>query len=126
MINDKHWSIKTALEQIEACGFECEAGPLKNNVAYQWLQGAARVGPEFWPGQGVYYEVTADVAGQRLSKWCHFYVVGVSMDSTTEARVWKYALSNDPPAPWHYGTVQHHGVASDKLRLEAPITAEAN
>lgn len=32
------WSIETAFEQIEACGFECVAGPLENNTAYRWLK----------------------------------------------------------------------------------------
>lgn len=119
----KHWSPATALEQIDSCGFECEGGPISMNVAYQWLKGAAKVGPTFWPGQGVYYEVTAEVAGQKLSKWAHYYIVGCVMDSTTEARVWKYHLSDDPPAPWHYGTVQHQNVPADKLKLSLPVNA---
>lgn len=50
---DKHQSIKTAIEQIEKCGFECEAGPLSHNVGWQWLVAAAKVGPEFMPGQAL-------------------------------------------------------------------------
>lgn len=115
---EKHWSMKTALEQITRCGFECEGGPLESNVAWKWLTAAAKVGPEFLPGQGVFYEVEAEAGGVHLSKWVHYYVVGCAMDSGTDDRYWVYHLSNDPPAPYHYGTVQHRSVRADKLRLE--------
>lgn len=118
--NSKHWSMKSALDQIAYCEFECEGGPLKNNVAWQWLVGAARVGPEFWPGQGVYFEVEAETAGQKLKKWVHFYIVGCHMDSNTDARYWTYDLSNDPPAPWHYGTIHFPRVRGNRLRLSIP------
>lgn len=117
---DKHWSMATALEQIDKCDFACEAGPLSKNVAYQWLVGAAKVGPQFWPGQGVYYEVTGEVNGTKLSKWAHFYIVGCHMDSDNDNRYWVYALSNDPPAPYHYGSVQYRSIKADKLRLVSP------
>ena len=119
------WSMKTALEQIEKCAFECEAGPLKNNVAWNWLVGAAKAGPQFWPGQGVYYCVSVDVAGARLSKWVHYYVVGCRMESDTNDRYWVYDLSNDPPAPWHGGKIHHRGVRAEKLRLQPAETAAA-
>lgn len=35
------WNTKTAIEQIESCNFECEAGPLKNNTAWAWLKSAS-------------------------------------------------------------------------------------
>lgn len=104
-MDEKHWSIKTALEQINKCDFECEGGPLKNNVAYQWLVGAAKVGPEFWPGQGVWFEIEAEAVGKKLRQWVHFYIVGCQMDSGTDCRYWTYSLSYDPPAPWHHGTM---------------------
>lgn len=66
-MSDKHWSMKTALEQITKCGFECEAGPLSANIAWQWLLQTAKVGPEFLPGQGVFYEVKAEAGGATLS-----------------------------------------------------------
>lgn len=116
----KHWSIKTAIEQIDSCGFECEAGPLANNIAYQWLKDAAKVGPEFWPGQGVWFEITAEIQGFKLRKWEHFYIVGCSMTSGNSNRYWVYSLSNNPPAPYHGGVVQFHGVGAAKLRLENP------
>lgn len=119
-INGKHWSMATALEQIKACAFECEAGPLSNNVAWQWLEGAAKVGPEFWPGQGVWFCVDAEAAGVKLTQWVHFFVVGCHMTSDTERRLWTYGLSYDPPAPWHYGEVHFRNIAASKLKLDKP------
>lgn len=116
-MSKKHWSIKTAIEQVTKCDFECQGGPLSNNEGWIWLVDAAKVGPEFWPGQGVWFEIAAEVAGQTITKMAHFYIVGCWMDSTTDARVWKYSLSNDPPAPYHYGTVQFKGVPASKLHL---------
>jgi hypothetical protein len=119
-MTDKHWSMKTALEQIRLCGFECEAGPLTNNVAWQWLELAAKVGPEFWPGQGVWFLIDATAAGKTLTQWVHFYVVGCQMSSDTEGRLWLYDLSYDPPAPWHYGETHFRGVSGEKLFLVKP------
>lgn len=123
--NSKHWNVATAIEQIEKCGFECEGGPLANNVAYQWLRKALlEVGPKFLPGQGVWFEVTATAGDVALSQWVHFYIVGVAMSSDTERRLWTYSLSYDPPAPWHYGKVHFTGVAESKLRLDRPTPSE--
>jgi hypothetical protein len=119
-MSDKHWSIETALEQIRKCDFECEGGALANNVAWRWLEDAAKVGPEFWPGQGVWFRVDAEAAGKALSQWVHFYIVGCHMDSDTERRFWVYDLSYDPPGPWHYGTVHFRGVNGEKLSLVQP------
>lgn len=118
-------SIKTAIEQIEKCGFECEAGPLAMNVGWQWLVAAAKVGPEFMPGQGVWFEIEAVAAGRRLKQWVHFYVVGCMMTSNTERRLWTYSLSYDPPGPWHYGTVHFSNVHADRLHLLKPEGVEA-
>jgi hypothetical protein len=120
-----HWSMASAIEQIRKCSFECAGGPLENNDAWIWLCGAARKGPEFWPGQGVWCEVSADVAGQKIKQWAHFYIVGCAMDSDIERRYFTYSLSNDPPAPWHYGTVHLSGIRGDSLRLEKPVAVEA-
>lgn len=116
-MDDKHWDRDSALEQIARCEFACEGGPLKNNVAWTWLRKALEIGPKYLPGQGVYFKVGADVAGVRLERWVHYYVVGVSMSSDTERRLWTYALSNDPPSAYHYGTVHHRGVAERDMRL---------
>lgn len=120
-----HWSMKSAIEQIEKCSFECEGGPLANNDAWRWLVSSAKVGPEFWPGQGVYFEVTAEVAGLKMAQWGHFYIVAVKLDSGTEDRFWTYALSSDPPQPYHYGKVHFTEVRGDRLRLTKPETEKA-
>jgi hypothetical protein len=116
----KFWSLKTCAEQLAYCGYECEAGALTNNDAFIWLKQAAVVGPEFLPGQGVFFEISAEAAGQILRQWAHFYIVGCHMDSDTDCRFWTYDLSNDPPRPYHYGTVQFSRVRSELLKLEKP------
>jgi hypothetical protein len=121
----KHWSMAAAIEQIEKCAFECEGGPLANNAAWCWLVGSSKVGPEFWPGQGVWFEVCAEANGVKLNQWVHFYIVGCAMSSGTDDRFWTYSLSYDPPAPYHYGTVHFQNVRGDRLRLEKPAQAVA-
>lgn len=116
----KHWSMETAIAQIQKCAFECEGGPLENNDAWRWLVEASRQGPEFWPGQGVWFEVEATAAGKTLTQWVHFYIVGCRMDSDTERRYWTYSLSYDPPQPWHYGETHFTNIRGDRLRLEKP------
>ena len=117
----KYWSMKTALEQIDKCQFECDGGPLSLNDAYIWLKGAAKIGPEFWPGQGVYFEIDATApTGQVLTQWVHFYIVGCQMDSGTDDRFWTYSLSYDPPAPYHYGKTHYTGVKGERIRLTKP------
>lgn len=122
----KHWSMESAIAQIERCDFECEGGPLRNNDAWRWLVGAAKIGPEFWPGQGVWFEVEAEAAGKKLRQWVHFYIVGCSMDSDTDSRFWVYHLSYDPPAPYHYGTTHFANIRGDRLRLDKPDAALAS
>jgi hypothetical protein len=121
----KHWSMAAAIEQIEKCAFACEGGDLANNDAWRWLVGAAKVGPEFWPGQGVWFEVTAEAGGVKLNQWAHFYIVGCSMCSDSERRFWTYNLSHDPPSPYHYGTVHFTAIHGNKLRLDNPNAAKA-
>lgn len=116
----KHWTMKSAIEQVQKCAYECEGGALENNDAWRWLVGAAKIGPEFWPGQGVYFQVEAEAAGKKLTQWVHFFIVGAVMRSSTEDRYWTYSLSYDPPAPWHYGTVHFIDIKGDKLRLDDP------
>jgi len=116
-------SMATAIEQIAKCGFECEAGPLANNVGWQWLTAAAKVGPEFWPGQGVWFEVEATAAGKTLKQFVNFYIVGCHMDANTESRFWTYDLSYDPPAPRHYGEVHFRKINGSKLHITKPELA---
>jgi hypothetical protein len=110
--------MKSAIEQHQKCAFECDGGPIDNNDAWRWLVRAANVGPEFWPGQGVWFEVNATVAGMMLSDWRPFTVVGCVMSSNSNARCWTYSLSNDPPEAYHFGKTQFAGVNADKLRTE--------
>lgn len=122
--NTGRWTLDDALAQIEKCGFECEGGPIENNVAFRWLRNVQRVAPKFLPGQQVFFEVSAEAGGVKMSQWSPFYVVGVIMDSDTEKRFYKYHLSNDPPAPWHYGSVQFSYVSEDSIRLCPPEPGE--
>jgi hypothetical protein len=119
----QHWTMKTAIEQVQKCGFECEGGPLANNDAWTWLAASAEVGPEYWPGQGIYFEVEAEAAGKKLSQWVHFYIVGCRMDSDNERRFWVYDLSYDPPGPWHYGTTHFTNIKGERMRLALPERA---
>jgi hypothetical protein len=116
----KPWSMASAIEQINYADFECEGGHLKNSDAWLWMQHAAERGPEFWPGQFVWLEVSATVAGQTLRDWRKFQIVGCSMSSDTERRFWVYSLSTDPPDAYHYGEVQFSNIRGDQLRLEKP------
>jgi len=119
-----YWSLRSAIEQIQKCGFECEGGSIENNDAWVWLCGIARKGPEFCPGQGVWFEVKAEAPGAKLSSWAHFYIVGCHMKSDTERRYFEYSLSQDPPGPWHYGEVHYRNVRGEDLRLAKPEPAE--
>lgn len=61
----KYWTMKSAIEQIQKCSFECEGGSIENNDAWRWIVQAAKIGPEFWPGQGISFEIEAEAAGKR-------------------------------------------------------------
>lgn len=116
----KHWNLATCAEQLANCAFECEGGKLEVSDAFIWLRQASVVGPEFLPGQGVFFQVEAECNGCKLAQWVHFYIVGCHMASDTERRYWTYELSYDPPAPWHYGSVQFTNIRGDRLRLDKP------
>lgn len=118
---EKHWNLKTCADQLEKCGYECEAGKIDTNDAFLWLKQASIVGPEFLPGQGVWFKVEAEAAGKKLKQFMHFYIVGCSMDADTERRFWTYSLSYDPPRPWHYGEVHYRGIKGDRLHLDKPV-----
>ena len=114
-----HWSLKGCISQLEACKFECVGGALENNDAFTWLKELSkRTRLEFLPGQGVFFDVEAEVNGVKLSKRSHFYIVGCRLTSDTEKIYCVYDLSNDPPGPYHYGEVQYRNVPADKLHLE--------
>ena len=113
-------SLASAIEQIAKCDFECEAGPLANNVGWQWLTAAAKIGPKFWPGQGVWFLVEATAVGKTLTQWVHFYIVGCHMEAGTDDRYWTYDLSYDPPRPYHYGETHFHKISGTKLHITKP------
>ena len=115
----KHWNLKTCISQLEYCGYGCEAGSMVMNDAFIWLKELSkRTGIDFLPGQGVFFDVEAEVNGIKLSKRSHFYIVGCRLTSDTEKIYCVYDLSNDPPGPYHYGEVQYRNVPADKLHLE--------
>ncbi len=35
---NKEWTLQTAIDQLERCNFQCEAGPLALNEAFIWLK----------------------------------------------------------------------------------------
>lgn len=122
----KPQTVAEAVAQIEKCEFECEGGLLANNVGWRFLVAALNVGPEFWPGQSVWFQVDAVSGDVKLTQWVKFFIVGCQMSSDTERRLWLYDLSYDPPSPWHYGTTQFKGVSGSKLRLEKPQEGAAS
>lgn len=111
----KTWDIHSAVKQIKGCDFECEAGPLTNNVGWAWLASTLESGPKYALGQLVYYEVSAEVGGVRISNSVRFTIVGIRMDSTADGLAWKYSLSNDPPGAYHYGTTAFSNIAEAEL-----------
>lgn len=96
-------NIQTAIAQIEACDFECEAGPLALNTAWVWLKVLAQ-GPRYQMGQTVPHIITAEAAGFDLSRTVLLTIVGVKMTSGADGLLWVYDLSKDPPAAYHYGS----------------------
>ncbi len=46
-------TLKEIIEQLKDCGYECEAGLLVNNIAFQKLAELAGVSNE--PGEEIYY-----------------------------------------------------------------------
>ncbi|WP_374453786.1 hypothetical protein [Phenylobacterium sp.] len=114
-------STKAAIEQIEKCAFECEGGPLANNVGWRWLKGQLSGGPLYCLGQWVLFEIEAEVAKIKIAQTLKFCIVGISMSSSAERRTWTYSLSTDPPEAYHYGSgVQFNGVAEAKLTPIVP------
>jgi len=114
----KLWDFHTAIEQVASCDFECEGGPLANNVAWRWLQ---KSWPKYLVGQTVEFEVEGELGGQKLKRWQKYTVVGCSLSADCERQTFIYSLSNDPPQPWHYGSgPQFRDVAERKLRLPVP------
>lgn len=114
-------STKAAIEQIEKCDFECEGGPLANNVGWRWLKGQMSGGPLYCLGQWVTYQIEAEVSGVKIAQDVKLCVVAIHMSSDTDRRTWKYSLSKDPPHAYYSGSgVQFSSVAEAKLTPVAP------
>jgi len=107
---------KAAIEQIEKCDFQCEGGPLANNVGWRWLKERMDRGPLYCLGQWVHHQVEGEVSGVKIAQTVKLCIVGIHMSSSSERRTWTYSLSTDPPDTYHYGSgVQFPGVAEEKL-----------
>lgn len=113
------WDMYTAVEQIDWCKFENEAGPLANNVAWRWLKDRIDNGPRFAMGQVVEMDVGGEIGGVHISQVCKFTIVGIHMGSDDARLTYAYDLSDDPPFPWHYGKTNFPAVDEKKLRLSA-------
>lgn len=72
----KDWTIKTAMEQLESCPYECEAGNLQNNDAYHFLQNMAKYSPKFYIGQHVQHFVNVETSLGNGGDWFDCVVVG--------------------------------------------------
>lgn len=73
--------------------------------------------PKFKLGDTVFYEVTAEIGGVKVSQELAFTIVAVILNSGAERHTFQYSLSIDPPQPYHYGSgVQFLGVDEEKLR----------
>lgn len=121
-----NWAVKTAIEQIEKCAFECQGGPLGNNDAWRWLKATLEAGPTMLPGQSVWYKVKAEALGVTMSKWTRFYVLSVRASSSSERREWEYDLITQLPEAYFTGG---HVVRNAKLcdiKLSNPESAGAS
>lgn len=117
------WDNYSAIDQITKCQFECEGGPLANNVAWRWLKERTDDGPRYAMGQVVEMDVGGVVGGVHISQVCRFTIVGIRMSSDDRRRTYSYALSDDPPFPWHYGKTNFPDVDEKVLRLPTPEAA---
>jgi len=114
------WDNYSAIDQITKCHFECEGGPLANNVAWRWLKERIDDGPRYAMGQVVEMDVGGTINGVHISQVCLFTVVGIRMQSDARRRTYVYDLSDDPPYPWHYGRTNFPSVDEQKLRCPTP------
>ncbi len=117
----KSWTIPTAIAQITKCDFECEGGPLANNDAWRWIVAMAEKGPEFWPGQSVWYEVKTEALGQQFSKWVRFSVYNVYATSDSARRYWEYSITDALPDAYYSGGKNViHKLQAKQLRAQEP------
>lgn len=66
MTDTPEWTFATAIAQIESCEFHCVAGPLTNNVAWQWLRKALADAPSVEQVARAIHAVSVDVLRPAL------------------------------------------------------------
>lgn len=115
-----NWNNRTAVQQVEQCGFECEAGSLALNDAWIWLKKAAD-GPLYRLGDQVPHTLKAEVNGFELTRTVDLTIIGIKMSSDSERRTWVYDLASDPPDAYHYGS----GVTAANIAERAITSAIA-
>lgn len=76
--------------------------------------------PKFYLGQKVYFNVKATAPGKTFSEYVNFTIVGIYMTSNNNDITYEYALSNDPPGPYHYGMVHYNKVRETDIFEEKP------
>ena len=99
-----NYTLQEAIAKVEKCDFECEAGPLQNNVGFRRIKQLAENGPKFIPGQIVEFEVKAEAHGEKFSKWVSATVTSCIMGEAADKIVWDYEVQRQPPAPYFRGT----------------------
>lgn len=100
----KHDNLKTSLEQMESCGFECEAGPLENNTGFSFIKEAAKTSPDYYIGQRVLYLMkTQSPIGVR-EEWIDAVITGARMTMGEYDYTFVYGLVHKLP---------HQGIDSD-------------
>lgn len=111
--------VQDAIKQIESCGFECEGGLLKNNVAWQHLRKLLMDGPEYLPTQEIVYPVTlkAESGGYSVTNEYPFYIAGVIADSTSERRIWKYTIAAQLPSGYYGGADWRKNIREEDIKL---------
>ena len=117
------WTIETAIQQIEKCSFECEGGPLAHNDAWRWLKTYLGSGPALLLGQPVWYEVSAEALGVKMTQWVQFYVAAIRASSDSERRTWEYDITTQMPSAYYAGGHVVKNVAMKNIRFSDPTKA---
>lgn len=108
-------TVQNAIKQIEACDFQCEGGSLENNVAWRHLRNLLMDGPAYLLGQDVVHAVTlkSEKGGYEVTNTYPFKIAAITVDSTSERRVWKYTIAAQLPDAY-YGGADFRGPIKEK------------